>query len=88
LKGFIRKAVKKYSQEAAVFRPSGETEQPAILINNDHSEDKLGKIKFSKAGSIYSRLKNKPQSTFVFENARTPNQNWISALAEKKRNET
>ena len=65
LEGLIKKWVKKYDQESAVFRHSGS--KNVGLINNNGSFIEIGKFAGQKKqlDNIYSKLKNK--TTFVFE---------------------
>lgn len=95
LKGLIRKMVKTYNQEAAVFRPAATKDGggsggdgSAHLIKNNGSEVQIGKPTFSKVGSIYSRMRGRASKTFVFERAVWSKLNWISALSERIDNDT
>lgn len=68
LKGFIKKMIKKYDQDAAVFRNSDTKDGKAILINNNMSETPLGRLVPGKEGDFMSRIKGKgPNAKFVFE---------------------
>jgi hypothetical protein len=88
LKGLIRKMVKAYNQEAAVFRPADTKDGSAYLIKNNMGEEQIGKATFSKVGSIYSRMRGRASKTFVFERAVWSKLNWISALSERVENDT
>lgn len=72
----ILKLLKRYDQEAAVVKHNLE----AKLIFNDGTTNSLGKLHPGKMGTVYSKLRGKPDQTFIFEHERD-DLSWIQRLA-------
>jgi len=72
----ILKLVRQYDQEAAVIND----DKSAQLLFQDGSTAPLGELKPGKIGTIYSKLRGKPDQTFIFENERD-DLSWIQRLA-------
>ena len=83
LKGLVKKWIKEYNQDAALFRPENNNGK-AILIFKNGKEENLGKLSINKTGQAYSKLRNK-NATFVFEHAYYA-KNWIDAIVEGNKN--
>ena len=78
LKGLLKKWVKKYDQDAALFKPEGDTVTGLILNNGMY--EKIGTLSPNKIGDNYSRLSGRANASFVFESA-TTHKNWIGRIA-------
>ncbi len=65
LLGFIRKMLKKFNQESAIYKKDGQTDI-AIVFQNGSSES-LGKFSPNKIGANYSKMRG--NRTFIFESA-------------------
>lgn len=72
----ILKLVRQYDQEAAVVKDNEGTK----LVFSDGSTDSLGDLHPGKIGTVYSKLRGKPDQTFIFENERD-DLGWIQRLA-------
>jgi hypothetical protein len=72
----ILKLVRQYDQEAAVIND----DKSAQLLFQDGSTAPLGELQPGKIGTIYSKLRGKPDQTFIFENERD-DLSWIQRLA-------
>ena len=79
LKFLLKKLIKKYNQDAAIYK--NEAIDTAILISIDGTEVKLGKIQFNKISDFMTQLK-KGSGTFTFENL-VFEKNIFSKLLEK-----
>lgn len=76
LLGLVKKWMKKYNQDAVIFKPENSDDMNLVWQNG--KMEKVGKFKADKISQAYSKLKN--GKTFVFERAFTPLNN-ISKLA-------
>ena len=72
----ILKLVRQYDQEAAVIKDDTSSK----LLFQDGSTDSLGELQPGKIGTIYSKLRGKPDQTFIFESERD-DLSWIQRLA-------
>ncbi len=79
LKGLVKKWIKEYDQDAAVFKDEN-TKNVSLMYQNGSLED-LGTFKPNKIAQAYTKLRGRAGATFVFESA-SYTKNWIGKLAE------
>lgn len=79
LKGYVRKWIKEYNQDGALYKPEGGAD--VHLITDTGEEVNLGKFSIGTAEEGYSRIRGKE---FHFESVRAPDKNWISRIAKAK----
>jgi len=84
LKGLCKKWMKKYNQDAVLFRPEDTKDGKAVLLFKDGKEQNIGKLSVNKTGEAYSKLRGR-KGTFVFESV-TQAKNWVNAIIESKKN--
>lgn len=66
---------KKYNQDAIIYKHVGSTE--ILGVQSDGTEHSYGKFSPDKIGQAYSKLRNRGNRTFVFEQVKW-SANWIS----------
>ena len=79
LKGHVKKWIKEYDQDAALFKPQGSSN--IFLLKNTGDMIDLGTFSVGKAADGFSRIRGRE---FHFESVRMPEKNWISRLAKSK----
>jgi hypothetical protein len=73
----IHRLGNRFDQESVLVKDS----QGVQLINRDSSKFDLGNLKPGQMGIIYSKLRHKKNSTFVFESERD-DVGWLGRLAD------
>lgn len=79
LKGYIRKWIKEYDQNAALYKPQGSDH--LFIISEDGSETDIGTFSIGAAEEGYSKIRGRE---FHFESEYAADKNWISRLAKAK----
>lgn len=81
LKGFVRQWVKKYNQDAALFKDEKSTD--VALMFKDGKIEAIGRFNPGRIAQAYTKLRGRTGGTFVFESA-SIEKNWISKVASTR----
>lgn len=83
LKGLVKKWVKKYNQDAALWKEENSTD--VTLLYKGGKTEKLGPFSPKTAAHGYSKLRGRGNRVFTFENAHIE-KNWLGKMLYSKLN--
>jgi len=82
LKSLVIKLMKKYDQDAVVFK--SETEKSTSLLFQNGSVESIGKATANKVAQAYTKLRGRSNGTFVFESSDI-DRTWIQKLSKNNK---